>query len=196
VPVRRFEPQRAGEAGARETLLAMYPALLTFFRRRLPAHRNDEARDLTHDTLLAAWAAVARSEPGVIHDLTHYVIGIARNKYQDALREAYRSGGPSVDATEVDGYTARLQEAAAERQLLEAEWKARWTRSLRKLRPGEREILRLRFVEEIGNAEACRRLGISPYEGSRLKYRALEKLRFLLRVKKSVKKWSPLGRNR
>jgi RNA polymerase sigma factor (sigma-70 family) len=194
MPIRRFTSDEAAASALREALAGMYPALVVFFRKRLPAHWYDGARDLAQETLLAAFAAVSRTDGDEVRDLTQYVLGIARKKASDALRDEYRRRTVTLDEVGDQHFLSRMTEITAERQLYEAEWRAKWMRALRKLRPVERDILRLRFIERMGNSEACHRLGIPPEEGSRLKYRALEKLRFLLRVKKRDRTVSPLRR--
>jgi RNA polymerase sigma-70 factor (ECF subfamily) len=162
-------------------LLRTYPALLAFFRRRLPAHRQAEAEDLAHETLVAAWSTLGRGGDGTVHDSVSYLLGIARNKFNQVLRDEYRSRDVALDGIPGDEHGFAVRHAT-EHELLEAEWREELRRALGKLRSRERDMLHLRFFEGLGNEEASRRLGMPPEAGSRLKYRALERLRHFLRA--------------
>jgi RNA polymerase sigma factor (sigma-70 family) len=52
--------------------------------------------------------------------------------------------------------------------------------SLPRLPEAEREVLRLRFFEELPPREVAEKLGIPPAQVSRLQWRALDKLRQML----------------
>jgi RNA polymerase sigma-B factor len=54
--------------------------------------------------------------------------------------------------------------------------------ALKSLQPRERTIVRLRFIEELSQAEIGRRIGISQMQVSRLLRRSLEKLRALTHI--------------
>ena len=156
-----------------------YPAVLTFFRARLPRHRSHDAQDLAHDTVIAATETLVRSGRAAVEDLASYVLGVARHKFNDALRAGYRRDRRATsDENElVRAIESRFAETAAEQQLIEEERHRALRAALDTLAPREREFLRLRYIEGLDHESACRKLGITPAAGSRLKYKALERLR-------------------
>jgi RNA polymerase sigma factor (sigma-70 family) len=179
----------AKHATVQKALIHSYPALLSFFRARLPSYLRAQAEDLAQETLLAAWTTLTGLNANEVKELIPYLLGIARHKCNDALREAYREKDLKSDIVS-DGFRCRLSVAASESGGVEARLLGRLARSISKLKPIEQSVLHARFFEELGNEEACRQLGILPEEGSRLKYRALEKLRVLLRARKTGRKAS------
>jgi RNA polymerase sigma factor (sigma-70 family) len=160
-------------------LRAAFPALRVFFRHHLPLDRRDEAEDFAQETLLAAWRALALDAKVATHP-TRYLLGIARHKCLDAKR---RDGNQAL-LKPLPGEKIIAEElamASAENVLMHAQIRRRMVAALAKLPPDERMLLHLCFLEGIPHGEACRHLGITPPEGSRLKYRAIERMRFLLR---------------
>jgi len=158
----------------------LYAIVLAFVRHRLPARWHLQAQDITQDTLMEAWCALARSDARAVRDLRPYAIGIARHKIHDAvLKEARRR------IVSIDILLERELEQRAERSdtcSRAGDWGARLMRAIQRLRPVEREIVLMCFIDCLSHQEACRRIVVTPDEGSRLKYRALQKLRWLLRV--------------
>lgn len=165
-------------------LLRVYPALLAFFRHHLPAARRQEAEDFAQEVLLVGWAALAKDGLLAVRDPVQYVLGIARHKCADQARKRTLEEGLPQAETEDTRFKQRLVGAAAERTLLEEEARRSLQRALARLPGPEREFIRFRFFEGMGNDEASRRLGLRPDEGSRVKYRALKSLRAILEREK------------
>ena len=161
-------------------MIGCHPALVAFFRRRLPRGRAGEAEDLAHDTLIAAWVALARGGGDPVRDTVPYVLGIARNKCNRALRAGYGVKDVPLDPTETEGACSLAARDVADYRAVELEWREALAWALGRLAVLVRSFLYLRFFEGMDNEGACRRLGILPDVGSRIKYRALEKLRYLL----------------
>ncbi len=94
---------------------------------------------------------------------------------------AYRAG--SLDAPrhgEDDGDTAYADVIGAEDESYElVELAATVGEALRQVAPRQREILRLRFVEELSQTEIAARIGVSQMQVSRLLKRCLDELREL-----------------
>ncbi len=174
-----MQPSTDGVAAAVDLasiLSKTQPELIAWFRRRLPQHRRDEAQDLAQETLLAAWTVIRAGSQDVRH-MARYLRSIARNKLCDSLRRNRRRSAVSIDDAESDALPFLIPPGSIDGLLLEAERRARIARALLCLDQMERKLLTLRYFNGLQNAEACRMLGIRPEEGSRLKYRALEKLR-------------------
>ncbi len=163
--------------GRKDTILDRYEAVLAFFRVRLSSSDQDAAFDLTQDTLLAALKAVERANPTTIRSVPHFVLGIARHKFQDYLeRKGTRAEVPLEEVT-ADVDARSLERRSQLVRLLEEEQLLLVQSELRHLSPDARRLLELRFGEDLSNEEAARRLGMPAAEASRLKYRAEARLR-------------------
>jgi RNA polymerase sigma-70 factor (ECF subfamily) len=101
---------------------------------------------------------------------------------RDARRELalYRGGLPGATsaaiAAQLLGHATRPSEAA-----MRAEAKVRLQEALNDMDPVDREILALRHIEQLTNAEAARVLGIKEGAAGKRYLRALERLREILR---------------
>jgi RNA polymerase sigma-70 factor (ECF subfamily) len=156
--------------------------LVTFFRHHLPGYLSTDAEDLAQETLTATWAALEKDAENV-RDPMHFLRGVARHKVADALRRDHRRRFVPLDELIESPTRALIADASIQHKLLRADLERSLRRALRSLPPVEEQILRLRFCEGLTNEDASRRLGISPAEGSRLKYVALQRLRVILKVK-------------
>jgi RNA polymerase sigma-70 factor (ECF subfamily) len=165
-----------GPAGSGETTEWALPALTAFFRHRLPRSRHHEVEDFVQETVLAFWIAVSGRKRRFVHDPAAYLLSIARHKALDALRREYRRRESPIEDVPPE-LLDRFTTVEAAHDALERSIADRLARALQRLQPIERDVLTLRFIEEVSNAAACRQLGIPPDEGSRIKYRALAKLR-------------------
>lgn len=101
---------------------------------------------------------------------------------RDARREIalYRSGLPGATsaaiAAQLLGHATRPSEAA-----MRAEARIQLQEALNSMDPVEREVLALRHIEQLTNAEAARVLGIKEAAAGKRYLRALERLREILR---------------
>jgi RNA polymerase sigma-70 factor (ECF subfamily) len=101
---------------------------------------------------------------------------------RDARREIalYRGGLPGATsaaiALQLLGHTTRPSEAA-----MRAETKVRLQEALNDMDPLDREILALRHIEQLTNAEAAWVLGVKEAAAGKRYLRALERLREVLR---------------
>jgi RNA polymerase sigma-B factor len=96
----------------------------------------------------------------------------ARNSSRPMSLDAPRSGGGDQDE---GTYLETIGEEDPRFELLEADADA--TVAIRLLRADQRELLRLRFVEELTQSEIAGRLGVSQMQISRLLRRCLDQLR-------------------
>lgn len=164
----------------RRAILRNYPATIAFFRARLAGRRTENVEDLAQDTMVAALGAL--SDPGSveIQDPASYVLGIARRKLADLIRDDYRRPTVPLLVRSDETIKAMILAASAEHRLVEREDVVRLAAAMQDLHPQDRQVLRLRYIDGLGNAEVAARVGLSPDETSRVRYRALEKLRKLL----------------
>jgi RNA polymerase sigma-70 factor, ECF subfamily len=103
-------------------------------------------------------------------------------KGRDAAREIALEGVPMPAATSA-ALAAQLlgRDTSASEAALRAERKLRLMDSLEAMDPIDREILALRHLEELTNAEAARTLGLSEAAASKRYIRALRRLKYTLR---------------
>lgn len=156
-----------------------YSALLGFFRRRLPRAGLDCAEDLCQETMLAAWLGTENGAQAV-RSPGHYLRGIAVRKLCDQLRWEYRRSALTLEPIDLRPGREPRSEDDPELRLMAAESRAALLRALDRLPAPEEWLLRLCLFEGCSHGEACRRIGISKEQGSRMKYRAIRRLRMAL----------------
>jgi RNA polymerase sigma factor (sigma-70 family) len=159
----------------------LFSWLVVYFRRHLPSQLVDEAKDFAAESLAITLAAIQKDNPKV-EDPFQYAAGVARHKRADALRQVRRRKLVPLHELVDAEIAALVQIATAEDDLVRRELHKSLLQALKSLPPIELRFLRLRFFEELDNETASRRLGIAPAEGSRLKYIAEARLRFLMGV--------------
>jgi RNA polymerase sigma-B factor len=140
----------------------------------IPRSLQDRARKL--GTGLNALSARLGRSP-TIGELAEWA-GLSREEVIEGLevRMAYDTSpldAPS-QSTDDEGWTARLgaEDAALER----VEYNAVLERTLKALPERERELLHMRFAEDLSQSEIARRVGVSQMHVSRLLRRAVERM--------------------
>jgi len=130
-----------------------FPAVLVFFRRRVPG--PEEAFDLAAETFAAALASVARFQPGP-EPPQAWLFAIARHKLSEALRnsriqdEARRA--LAMQPIELDDAAIRILETMTGAPAVEL---------LETLAPEQRAAIEAHHVEERGYAEIAAELHCS-----------------------------------
>ena len=99
-----------------------------------------------------------------------WLFAIARNAALDELRRRRRSGALLRDVADESGEDQGLDELLAERRLVVRE-------GLAALEPREREVILLKFLGRLSNAELARVLGCSESNAGTRLHRAIERLR-------------------
>lgn len=153
-----------------------YPEMLGFFRNRLPIGVPEDAEDLCQETLMASMRAPGR-KAGAVCRPGHYVRGIAVNKLRDVLRRKYRRISVPFDSGNASVYSLPSPGLSPEARIIHDESRRELLGALGHLEAMERRLLQMIYYSELSHRDACARLGLSPAAGSRLKYRALRKLR-------------------
>jgi RNA polymerase sigma-70 factor (ECF subfamily) len=193
---RLLERAASGDGASWGALLMRHEARL----RRMVAFRLDprlrgrvDASDVIQEVHLEASRHLTdyAKEPGM--PLFLWLRGIAGHKLlevhrhhlgtpmRDARREIALHGGlpgatSAAIALQLLGHATRPSEAA-----MRAEVKVRLQEALNDMDPLDREILALRHIEQLTNAEAARVLGIKEAAAGKRYLRALERLREILR---------------
>ncbi|MFN8024799.1 MAG: sigma-70 family RNA polymerase sigma factor [Acidimicrobiia bacterium] len=149
---------------------------LDLFRYARSLTRNDaDAEDLAQTAVLRALAART-----VLHDPVKakaYLLRIVRNLATDQARSRARvrvepwADVPDGAAVDTDPDAALLRDAKG----------AVPRRALRKLAPAHREVLELRFVEELDYETVAERLETTEHAARQRVYRAMQAMRSLVR---------------
>ncbi|PZQ20964.1 MAG: RNA polymerase subunit sigma-24 [Sphingopyxis macrogoltabida] len=138
----------------------------------------DEAMDLTQESFVAAFAALGRYDGG--RPFYSWIARIALNKCRDwgrrrAVRAFFTRALPLETAYDVAGDTPAVDVEAADRAEL-----ARVQRAIADLPARLREVIVLRAVEELSQAETAALLDVSEKTVETRLYRARARLRTML----------------
>jgi len=129
-------------------MLALVPKLRAFALSL--THDANHADDLVQETILRAWAALDRFEPGT--NMKAWLFVILRN----CVLKGHRKRRPWID--DPDGlYAERLQTAPDQHLRLDVQ---DMLKALEKLRPERREVLILTAAEGLSYEEAARICGV------------------------------------
>ena len=167
----------SGAQDAYREFLARYKAPVF---RLIRGHVGDEgeAMDLTQETFVAGFAALGRYDAD--RPFRTWISRIALNKCRDwgrrrAVRAFFARALPLESAYDVAGDSPALDVEAADRAEL-----ARVQRAIADLPVNLREIIVLRGVEELSQAETAELLNVSEKTVETRLYRARAKLRAML----------------
>ncbi len=138
----------------------------------------DEALDLVQETFLSAHRALARYDPA--RPMGGWLAAIALNKCRDwarrrSVRRLFRLARPLDEAGEVAGDVPGQDVAADARRRMD-----RVARAIAEMPAGLREVLTLRTIDGLPQAEVASLLGISPKAVETRLYRARARLQALL----------------
>lgn len=185
----------AGNLSALDALLERYrPRLLRMVQLRLD--RRLRTRVDASDVLQETFVEVLRRFPDYLArpDMPfflwlRFLVGqkvIAMHRHhlgtqgRDAQREQRR--GPRLPGTDIDSITALLvdEHTSPSEGAMREELRARILATLQRMQPGDREILSMRHLEELTNAEVAAALGLDESTASKRYVRALGRLRSVL----------------
>jgi len=167
-----------GWQGAYGELLNRHRA--TVFRiARHHSGDDDAALDLTQQSFIAAFAALQRFDPS--QSFAHWISRIAINKCHDwsrrrKVRQFFSFAKPLDSAHEVSD-----QEPSAETQVADRQELRRTMAAITRLPPKLKDVLVLRTIEGLSQAESAALLQVSEKAIETRLYRAREKLGLLLR---------------
>jgi RNA polymerase sigma-70 factor (ECF subfamily) len=162
---------QAGDGAAFEELVALYGPRLRYYVRKMLGHA-----EVTEDVLQEVWLDVYRAMPRLAHVAAFpaWIYRIARDHTNNQLRKQHRAPQPLAEEQDVADPT---QDGRGEE--FTAEDAQRVHAALDKLPPAQREVLVLRFLEEMTYEDIGRVVGCPPGTvRSRIHYakRALRRL--------------------
>jgi RNA polymerase sigma-70 factor (ECF subfamily) len=170
-----LERLRAGDDRTFEVMYRAYvPRLLDFAERYVAA---DIAEDVVQAVMTSVWHR--RRTLTVRSTVSAYLFGAVRQEvllYERHRRVVARHAGRAVDRAEVGGPVC----ASAESQVMVEELRAALRRAIESLPERTREVLTLRWVEELQYAEIADVLGISESAAKMHVHRAQARVRPLL----------------
>lgn len=145
---------QAGDRTAYSILVRRHQASLHRHLARMVGSQ-DEALDLTQETFLRAWQALAQWEPGA--QFRTWLFRIASNAALDVLRRRktvqFVPMDDAFEAADAGAGPERLAQGAQQLRLLQA--------ALARLTPEHREVLLLREIEDMSYEEIGRVLALT-----------------------------------
>jgi RNA polymerase sigma-70 factor (ECF subfamily) len=159
-----------GDSAAGGELFQKYGPRIFYLALRDLRSRTD-AEDVRAETFLRVLTAIRLRRVETPEMLSSFIHGTARNIVLETLRSPLRaagrevpdSGGPEPDPMLDEEVTVAVQSALA------------------RLKPREREFLRLHYYEELPKEEIARRIGVDEARVRLIKSRALKSFRDMYR---------------
>lgn len=178
--VERFDPDR-GFAFTSYAVPTILGELKRHFRDTGWALHVDRGAQELGRKILAAQQELSshNGHPPTVGELSEY-LGISEERVLDGLQTAEAYDAVSLDAPSDDGVTSRLDSIGGEDDRFElVDEQTAISAAARNLPQREREILFLRFGEDLTQSEIAERIGVSQMHVSRLLRSSLQQLRAL-----------------
>lgn len=159
-----------GRAESEAALYEKFSARVYYLALRETRSRQD-AEDVRAETFLRVLQAVRNNQVRSPEALPAFILGVTRN----VVRELYarrRQLGEAVPAEE-----SHLVTPSHERIYLDHEVRVAVRKTIERLKPRERGVLRMIFYEELGTEEVARQAAIAPERVRLVKSRALKHFR-------------------
>ncbi|HLK67249.1 MAG TPA: sigma-70 family RNA polymerase sigma factor [Bryobacteraceae bacterium] len=155
-----------GQESAGTALFERYSGRVYYLALRELASRAD-AEDARAETFLRVFKAIQGRQMRSPESLGSFILATARNVILETFRSPQRSIGHS-EIPEVASPPEPIVDQEA-RQAIEA--------TLRRLKPREREFLRLQYYEDLSKEEIAKRIGIDEERVRLIKHRSLRSFR-------------------
>lgn len=133
--------------------------------------RREEAEDITHQVFMSAWENIRRYEERGL-PFTSWLYRIARNNIIDYYRT--RKDEVSLDAIDPEAFVAHHYPEADAQHAIEL---ARVHKAIGELKPDYKDVVIMRFVEELSLREVAGALKKSEGAVKLLQYRAIKELK-------------------
>ena len=163
-----------GNTEAESALYQKYSARVYYLALRETRSQHD-AEDVRAETFLRVLLAIRGNRVRSAEALGSFVLGVTRN----VLRELYAKRRQMGECVSVD--EAELAIPSHERVFLDEEVRAAIQKTIARLKPRERRVLRMLIYEELPSEEVARRTAIPPERVRLVKSRALKHFRELHR---------------
>jgi RNA polymerase sigma factor (sigma-70 family) len=159
-----------GQSHAEAALYERYAARVYYLALRESRSTHD-AEDVRAETFLRVLQAIRNNHLRSPESLALFILGTTRN----VLRELYvrRRQAQQTDPPEV----VELPAPSHEQHFLDSEVQRAIERTIVRLKPRERDLLRLHYYEELPTHEIARRVGVAPERVRLVKSRALKHFR-------------------
>ncbi|MBT8217189.1 MAG: sigma-70 family RNA polymerase sigma factor [Acidimicrobiia bacterium] len=144
-----------------------FDAVQSYCLRRLPVA---DANDAVSEVFLVAWRKIEAVPTG--EESLPWLFGVARN----AVRNSGRSHRRSARLVARIGAVREAPDAGPETQVVRRSESQRVLDALEKLRPADREVLRLRAWEDLSAPQIAAVVGISPAAAEKRLARAMTRL--------------------
>lgn len=159
-----------GRGEAEAALYEKYSAKVYYLALRESKSSHD-AEDVRAETFLRVIQAIRRNQIRSADALSAFILGVTRN----VLRELYARRNQTGDVVEPS--PEHLSSPSHELILLDYEVRVAVQKTIARLKPRERAVLRMHFYEELPTEEIARRAAIAPERVRLVKSRALKHFR-------------------
>jgi RNA polymerase sigma factor (sigma-70 family) len=159
-----------GQTASEAALYERYSAKTYYLALRESKSPHD-AEDVRAETFLRVIQAIRRNQIRSADALPAFILGVTRN----VLRELYARRNQAGDVVELS--PDHLSSPSHERVLLDSEVRVAVQKTIDRLKPRERAVLRMHFYEELPTEEIARRAAIAPERVRLVKSRALKHFR-------------------
>lgn len=144
---------RRGDSVAETALYEKYSARV-YFLALSELHSKEDAEDVRAETFLRGLRALRQDQLRSPDSLSSFIVGIALNVIREFTRK--RLGTEPLDERELEAAGERSPESV----FLDEETSRSITDAARRLKPRDREFLRMYYYEELPREEIARVLGV------------------------------------
>jgi RNA polymerase sigma-70 factor (ECF subfamily) len=160
-----------GLTQAEAALYEKYSAKVYYLALRQSRSPHD-AEDVRAETFLRVLQAIRGNQIRAAGALPGFILGTTRNVLRELFARRQQAGDGSAELAAID-----LAVPSHEELFLDAEVQQAIERTIVKLKPRERDLLRMHFYEELPAEEIARRSGIARERVRLVKSRALKRFR-------------------
>lgn len=159
-----------GETVAEEFLYEKFSSRI-YFLALSELHSKDDAEDVRAETFLRVIQALRAGKLRSAESLPSFIVGFALNIIREHIRQKYR-------ADSLEDYEHEIaSDGSMEKVFLDAETGRALAAAARKLKPRERQFLRMYYFEELSKEEISIKLGIKEERLRLIKSRTLQSFR-------------------
>ena len=161
---------QSGQSESEAALYEKFSAKVYYLALRESRSPHD-AEDVRAETFLRVIQAIRGSQVRSAASLPGFILGVTRN----VLRELYVRRTQTAEA--ISAETAGLAVPSHEKLFLDHEVQLAIRKTIERLKPRERAVLRMCFYDEFPTEEIARRAAIAPERVRLIKSRALKHFR-------------------